>query len=254
MAFTGSADNAPIGARQVATIAIMPGTLYITGESDADRLLNSDGVALLIGMLLDQQVPMEWAFRGPATLRERLGHLDAARIAAMDREAFVTVCCDKPAIHRFPAVMGRRIHELCTMLTDRYGGSATNVWTGVGEADELYARLRQLPGYGDEKAKIFLALLAKRQGIVPDGWRTAAGKFGDDVPRSVADIFDDASLAKVREWKKAQKAAKKDKQDRPLADGPSTASTPTKPAKPTKARTAKAPAAKAASTRRAKTV
>jgi len=244
----GSRRIGPIERRPVATIATMPGTLYITGDADADRLLNSDGVALLIGMLLDQQVPMEWAFRGPATLRERLGHLDATRIAAMDPEAFVAVCCDKPAIHRFPAVMGRRIHELCMMLTDRYGGSATNVWTGVDGADALYARLRELPGYGDEKAKIFLALLAKRQGVAPDGWRASAGKFGDDVPRSVADIFDDDSLAKVREWKKAQKAAKKDKQDRPLAEASTTAS------KPTKARTAKAAASTSASPKRAKAV
>ena len=193
-----------------------PGTLYITGEPDADLLLNTDGLALLSGMLLDQQVPMEWAFMGPATLRARLGHLDAGRIAAMDQEAFVTVCCDKPAIHRFPAAMGRRMHELCGVLVERYGGRADAVWDGVATGDELYARVRALPGFGDEKAKIFLALLAKRQGVAPLGWREAAGKFGDDVPRSVADISDPASLDKVREWKKAQKAAKKDKQDRPL--------------------------------------
>jgi uncharacterized HhH-GPD family protein len=196
----------------------MPGTLYITGEAEADHLLNHDGLALLIGMLLDQQVPMEWAFKGPATLRERLGHLDATRIAAMDPEAFVTVCCDKPAIHRFPASMGRRVHELCTALTERYEGDATAVWTGVATGAELYARLRELPGYGAEKAQIFLALLAKRQGVAPEGWQAAAGKFGDDVPRSVADISDPVSLGQVREWKKAQKAAKKDKQDRPLVE------------------------------------
>ncbi len=201
----------------VATIGEMPGTLYITGDTDADLLLNTDGLALLLGMLLDQQVPMEWAFLGPATLRERLGHLDAARIAAMDPEAFVAVCCAKPAIHRFPASMGRRIHDVCATITDRYDGDATRVWAGVATGAELYARLRELPGYGEEKAKIFLALLAKRQGVAPVDWREAAGKFGDDVPRSVADISDPASLGKVREWKKAQKAAKKDKQDRPMA-------------------------------------
>jgi uncharacterized HhH-GPD family protein len=153
------------------------------------------------------------------------------------------LCCDKPAIHRFPAAMVRRIHELCMVLTERYGGSATALWSGVHDASELLARLRALPGYGEEKAQIFLALLAKRQGVAPDGWRVSAGKFGDDVPRSVADIFDDASLAKVREWKKAQKAAKKDKQDRPLPE-PSTA-----PAKattaPAKAKTAAAKTATA---------
>jgi uncharacterized HhH-GPD family protein len=203
------------------------GTLYITGEADADKLLNTDGLALLIGMLLDQQVPMEWAFRGPATLKERLGHLDATRIAAMDQDAFVAVCCDKPAIHRFPASMGRRVHEMCTFLTEdeRYRGQPDKLWKGVKSGDELYARLRELPGYGEEKAKIFLALLAKRQGVAPGGWQEAAGVFGDDTPRSVADIHDLASLAKVREWKKAMKAAKKDKQGRE-APGPKTPAPP----------------------------
>ncbi len=192
------------------------GTLYITGDADADGLLNSDGTALLIGMLLDQQVPMEWAFAGPATLRGRLGHLDAAKIAAIEQDEFVSVCCQKPAIHRFPAAMGRRVHELCTALADGYAGRGEQVWQGVADGAELYARLRALPGYGDEKAKIFVAILGKRMGVQPDGWRGAAGKFGDDVPRSVADITDPASLGTVREWKRAQKAAKKDKQDRPL--------------------------------------
>ncbi len=191
------------------------GTLYITGEKSADQLLNTDGTALLLGMLLDQQVPMEWAFTGPATLKARLGHLDARKIAAMDVEEFVTVCATKPAIHRFPASMGRRAHEVCVVLAESYGGKAENVWKGVADGDELYDRLRALPGYGEEKAKIFIALLGKRMGVTPDGWRTAAGKFGDDSPRSVADIDGPESLGKVREWKKAQKAAKKDKQDRP---------------------------------------
>jgi uncharacterized HhH-GPD family protein len=172
---------------------------------------------LLIGMLLDQQVPMEWAFAGPATLQRRLGHVDASRIAAMDQEAFVAVCADKPAIHRFPASMGRRIHDLCVVLAEQYGGRGEQVWSGVDDGAELYRRLRALPGYGDEKARIFVAVLAKTQGVAPAGWQDAAGKFGDDVPRSVADIDGPAALAKVREWKQAQKAAKKDKQDRPLS-------------------------------------
>ncbi|MEO8266779.1 MAG: HhH-GPD-type base excision DNA repair protein [Ilumatobacteraceae bacterium] len=194
----------------------MTGTMFITGNADADQLLNTDGTAVLIGMLLDQQVPMEWAFTGPATLHDRLGHLDASKIAAMDQEAFVAVCCAKPAIHRFPASMGRRIHDVCTALVERYGGRGDGVWAGVKNGGELYDRLRTLPGYGDEKAKIFVAILGKRFGIRPKGWREAAGKFGDDSPRSVADITDPASLGKVREWKKAAKAAKKDKQDRPV--------------------------------------
>jgi uncharacterized HhH-GPD family protein len=192
------------------------GTLYITGDPAADELLNTDPLALLLGMLLDQQVPMEWAFTGPATLRARLGHLDAAKIASMDVDSFVAVCTAKPAIHRFPASLGGRIHQLCQALVDNFGGDAEEVWRGVDSGSELYARLRQLPGFGDEKAKIFVALLAKRMGVQPAGWREAAGKFGDDVPRSVADCVSPESLAVVRTWKKAQKAAKLDKQDRPL--------------------------------------
>ncbi len=194
----------------------MTGTMFITGDAEADKLLNSDGTAVLIGMLLDQQVPMEWAFTGPATLHARLGHLDAAKVAAMDQAAFVTVCCQKPAIHRFPASMGRRIHDLCAMLVANFDGRGEAVWTDVKSGDELYARLRTLPGYGEEKARIFVAILGKRFKVRPKGWQDAAGKFGDDTPRSVADITDTASLGKVREWKKAAKAAKKDKQDRPV--------------------------------------
>jgi uncharacterized HhH-GPD family protein len=198
----------------------MVGTLYITGDATADGLLNHDGTALLIGMLLDQQVPMEWAFTGPATLRARLGHLDARKIAAMDVEDFVAVCREKPAIHRFPVALGRRIHALCTVLATEYDGRGANVWTGVATGHELYERLRRLPGYGDEKARIFVAILGKTQGVTPEGWRDAAGRFGDDVPRSVADISDPATLAAVRDWKRAQKAAQRDKQDRPLKPAP----------------------------------
>jgi uncharacterized HhH-GPD family protein len=194
----------------------MAGTLFITGDKAADNLLNTDGNALLLGMLLDQQVPMEWAFAGPKTLKDRLGHLDPKKIAAMDVEEFVTLCCEKPAIHRFPGSMGKRVHQVCTALVEDYTGNAVNLWKDVDSGTEIYKRLKALPGYGDEKSKIFVALLGKTQGIEPEGWREAAGKFGDDVPRSVADVFDDVSLGKVREWKKDQKAAKKDKQDRPV--------------------------------------
>lgn len=193
----------------------MPGTLYITGDEAADGLLNSDGNALLFGMLLDQQVPMEWAFAGPATLKQRLGHLDPEKIAAMDVDEFVEVCREKPAIHRFPASMGKRIHAVASALVADYDGDASNIWSGVSTGAELYDRLRALPGYGEEKSRIFVAILAKSQGVAPEGWQKAAGKFGDDTPRSVADIHDETSLAEVRDWKKAQKAAKKDKQDRP---------------------------------------
>jgi len=192
------------------------GTLYITGDEAADKLLNTDANALLFGMLLDQQVPMEWAFAGPATLKTRLGHLDPKKIAAMDVDEFVSVCCEKPAIHRFPGSMGKRIHAVSEALVADYKGNAANIWKGVDDADEVYRRLRALPGYGEEKSKIFVAILGKSQGVQPNGWREAAGKFGDDIPRSVADIDGPESLGKVREWKKAQKAAKKDKQDRVL--------------------------------------
>jgi uncharacterized HhH-GPD family protein len=196
----------------------MAGTLYITGDEAADRLLNTDANALLIGMLLDQQVPMEWAFMGPATLHDRLGHLDPAKIAAMDVDEFVAVCCEKPAIHRFPGSMGKRVHQVCGALGEDYDGNARNIWSDAESGREIYRRLKALPGFGDEKSKIFVAILAKTQGVRPSDWRGAAGKFGDDVPRSVADIHDQASLATVREWKKTQKAAKKDKQDNPLVE------------------------------------
>ena len=186
----------------------------ITGDAEADRLLVRDPLALLIGMLLDQQVPMEWAFRGPATLRERLGgELDASSIAAMDQEAFVAVCAEKPAIHRYPAAMGRRIHDLCSFLVEHYDGDAAKVWKNVRSADTLYARLRELPGYGDEKTKIFIAILAKRLGRRPAGWEGVAAPFSDGEPRSVADVDSADSLVRVREWKQMMKAAKKAKSD-----------------------------------------
>jgi uncharacterized HhH-GPD family protein len=192
------------------------GTLYITGDTDADRLLNSDGFALLVGMLLDQQVPMEWAFRGPATLKARLGHLDANKIAAMSEAEVVAVATAKPAIHRYPAVMARRLHALATFIADHYDGDARRIWSTATDGAALYGRLRELPGFGDEKAKIFVALLAKREAVRPPGWKHAAGVFADATPRSVADCASPESLARVRQWKQAQKAAHKDKQDRPL--------------------------------------
>ncbi len=194
----------------------MPGDLYITGDRVADGLLNDDGTALLIGMLLDQQVPMEWAFHGPHTLLHRLGTLDAAAVAGLGEDAVVAAACAKPAIHRFPASMGRRIHALCATLAEHYAGDGANVWRGARTGDELYARLRTLPGYGEEKARILVAILGKRMGVQPPGWRDAAGPFGDPEPRSVADITDPTSLAAVRAWKQATKRAGRDKQGRPL--------------------------------------
>jgi uncharacterized HhH-GPD family protein len=132
----------------------------------------------------------------------------------MDVDDFVAVCAEKPAIHRFPGSMGKRIHAVCVVLTSDYDGDAANLWADVDDADELHRRLRELPGYGDEKSKIFVAILGKRMNVQPADWQTAAGVFGDDVPRSVADIDGPEALGKVREWKQAQKAAKKDKQGR----------------------------------------
>ncbi|MEY4364716.1 MAG: hypothetical protein RLZZ305_60 [Actinomycetota bacterium] len=196
------------------------GTLYITGNPASDRLLNSNGTALLIGMLLDQQVPMEWAFNGAFTLKTRLGHLDPRRIAEMDPDEFLAVCTEKPAIHRFPKAMAGRIQGMCAIIAAKHGNRGENIWRGVTDADILFSRLRELPGFGEEKAQIFVALLGKRFGVRPDGWKKAAGVFSDSKPRTVADITDPATLLKVRAWKKMEKEAERDKQSRPLKKRP----------------------------------
>jgi uncharacterized HhH-GPD family protein len=191
-----------------------PAPLFIAGDPAANELLMTDPLALLIGMLLDQQVPMEWAFRGPATLKERLGGtLDPSAIAAMDPEDLVAVFCAKPAMHRYPAAMARRAHDVCVFIVERYDGDTAAIWRNVKTGDELYRRLRELPGYGDEKARIFMAILAKRFGKRPAGWEEAAAPFSDATPRSVADISSPETLAQVREFKKARKAAGKGKAD-----------------------------------------
>src|SRR5262245_5946641 len=189
-------------------------SLAVTGDPDADRLLAEDPLALVIGMLLDQQVPMEWAFRGPARLKERLGGtLDCNAIAAMSEDDVVAVFQAKPALHRFPGSMGKRTYALCRFLSDEYGGDAAQVWTSAKTGDELLARVEALPGYGEEKAKIFVALLAKRFGVRPPGREAASAPFSDATPRSVADIDSAEALEQVRAWKKAQKAAGKSKRD-----------------------------------------
>ena len=189
-------------------------TIPITGDAEADALLVDDPLALLIGMMLDQQVSMELAFAGPAKLKARLGErFTAEKIAAMDPDEFEAVCRERPAIHRFPAAMAGRIQELCRHLVDHYGGAADKVWSGARSGEALHARVGALPGFGDEKTKIFIALLAKRLGKRPTGWKEAAAPFSDDVPRSVADVDSPESLLRVREWKKAQKAKGKTKQD-----------------------------------------
>ncbi len=192
----------------------MTGTLAVTGDADADALLNTDPLALLIGMLLDQQVPMEWAFRAPARLKERLGgSLEAGAVAVMAPEDVQARFSDKPALHRFPGSMGKRTSALCRHLVEHHGGDAAAVWTGAATGPELLDRLRALPGFGDEKARIFVALLAKRFGVRPPGWEEAAGPFADAAPRSVADIDSRESFARVRAWKKEQKAQGKGKAD-----------------------------------------
>jgi uncharacterized HhH-GPD family protein len=192
----------------------MQGDLSVTGNPDADKLLNTNPLALLIGMLLDQQVPMEWAFTGPYTLEQRLGgRLDATQIASMDPDEFLAVCKGPPAIHRFPGSMGKRVQALAQTIVDDYQGDAGAIWRGVETGDELHRRLIELPGYGKEKTKIFIALLAKRFDVKPKGWEEVAAPFSDDTPRSVADIDSAETLARVRQWKQARKAAGKTKAD-----------------------------------------
>lgn len=188
-------------------------TFFITDDPEADTLLAKEPLALLIGMLLDQQVSMELAFAGPLKLHQRLGGLDAAAIAAMDPDAFAAVCCEKPAIHRFPSSMAKRTQELCQALVDGYGGKADRVWKGARNGAELVARLEALPGFGKEKSRIFAAVLGKRVGVRPQGWEAAAAPFADEQPRSVADAVDQAALAEVRVWKRAKKAAGRAKSD-----------------------------------------
>jgi uncharacterized HhH-GPD family protein len=185
--------------------------LPITGDDDADRLLEDEPLALMIGMLLDQQVPMEWAFGGPHRLKQRLGDLDAKAIADTDVDELEMAFKEKPALHRFPGSMARRAHEMCRQLVEQYGGDPTAIWSDGAPAGEVLARLKALPGYGDEKSRIFLALLAKRFGIRPAGWEMAAAPFSDGEHRSVADIDSAEALEKVRQFKKAMKAKGKGK-------------------------------------------
>ena len=185
--------------------------LPVTGDADADALLVADPFALLVGMLLDQQVPMEWAFRGPASIRERLGTLDPAAIAAMPVDDVEAVFRTKPALHRYPGSMGKRTHALAVHVVDTYGGDAAAIWTTTDDPAEVFARLRELPGYGEEKAKIFLAILGKRLRVAPPGWEEAAAPFSDATPRSVADIDSPEALQRVRAFKQAKKAAGKTK-------------------------------------------
>lgn len=179
----------------------------VTGDDAMDALLDDDPFARVLGMLLDQQITMEKAFAAPYLLRERLGgHLSPETILACDPDTFDTLFRQKPALHRFPASMAKRVRALCDLLVERYDGDTARIWDDAGNARDLFDRLRELPGFGDEKAKIFVAVLAKRFAVTPDGWQEVAGPFADDQPRSVADIGSRDDFAQVRAWKKAQKA------------------------------------------------
>ncbi|MGX2995833.1 HhH-GPD-type base excision DNA repair protein [Streptomyces sp. JNUCC 64] len=186
--------------------------LHLAQEPAADALLSRSPLAALVGMLLDQQVPMEWAFAGPYTIARRMGDddLDAHAIAAYDPEAFAALLSEKPAVHRYPGSMAQRVQQLCRYLVEHYDGRAEAVWEDAETGEELLKRLVGLPGFGQQKARIFLALLGKRLGVRPTGWREAAGEYGEAGSyRSAADITGPESLAKVRAHKQEMKAAAK---------------------------------------------
>ncbi|MGZ5398784.1 MAG: HhH-GPD-type base excision DNA repair protein [Nocardioides sp.] len=183
--------------------------LHITGDDHADQLLSDDPFAVLVGMMLDQQYPMEHAFRGPAKVLGRFGSLDPAAIAAAEPESFAELCATPPAIHRFPGSMAARLQELSRIVTEEYGGDASRIWTGATDAKDLMKRMQALPGFGRQKAQIFVALLAKQLDVKPDGWEQAVGAYAEDGFRSVADVVDPESLQKVRDHKKQMKARAK---------------------------------------------
>ncbi|GLW66640.1 (Fe-S)-cluster assembly protein [Actinomadura rubrobrunea] len=186
--------------------------VHLSQQPEADELLGRSPLALLTGMLLDQQIPMERAFSGPYVIARRMGadDLDAHEIAACDPERFAALLAEKPAVHRYPGSMAKRIQQLCQYLVEHYDGDAGAIWRDVESGAELFTRLNALPGYGKQKAQIFVALLGKRFGVRPQGWREAAGAYGEEGSyRSVADITGPESLAKVREFKQQMKAAAK---------------------------------------------
>ncbi|UAK34215.1 Fe-S cluster assembly protein HesB [Nocardia asteroides] len=189
----------------------MTRTLCLAQDAEADKLLTEDHFAILLGMLLDQQYPMEHAFRGPKKIADRMGGFDIQRIAEADPQEFEDLAASPPAIHRYGRSMARRAQELARYVIEHYDGKAENIWTaGDPDGKEVLRRLKDLPGYGEQKAKIFLALLGKQRGVRPEGWRTAAGAYGEEGSRrSVADVTDAESLTQVREFKKQAKAAAK---------------------------------------------
>jgi uncharacterized HhH-GPD family protein len=186
--------------------------LRLAQDPDADGLLTRDPLALLMGMLLDQQFPLEWAFRAPWRLAQRMERtsLDVAEIADYDPEAFVKLMAGPPALHRYPASMAVRVQALCRLVVEEYGGDAAALWRTATTGRELLARLRALPGFGEQKARIFVALLGKQLGVRPEGWQEVAGPYGEDGSRrSAADVTDAETLAEVRAFKQAAKRAAK---------------------------------------------
>lgn len=184
-------------------------TLRIAQDPAADELLSTDPFALLAGMLLDQQFPMERAFAGPAKVLERFGTLDPAEIAVADPERFADLCATPPAIHRYGRSMAQRLQALASAVVAEYDGDTTRIWTEATSGKDLVDRVKALPGFGEQKAKIFTALLAKQLDVKPRGWTTAVGDYGKKGYRSVADVVDEESLNKVRAFKKQKKAEAK---------------------------------------------
>jgi uncharacterized HhH-GPD family protein len=186
-------------------------TISLPIDPEANELLNRSPLALLMAMLLDQQIPLERAFAAPYDLAQRLGHdPDADELANYDQDALIAVFGERPALHRFPKSMASRVQQLCRILVEQYGGEAERIWADVTTGGELLKRVGALPGFGDQKARIFVALLGKQYHVQPEGWRKAAGAYGEEGShRSVADIVDEGSLAKVRTYKQQLKAAPK---------------------------------------------
>ena len=196
-------------------------TLSLPVDADANELLSRSPLALLIGMLLDQQVTLEKAFTSPRDLVRRLGHEPTAQeLADYDPEALVAIFSERPALHRYPRAMAARVQQLCQLVVDRYHGDAANVWSGAATGQDLLARINALPGFGADKARIFVAFLGKQYGVRPEGWREAAGHFGDEGSHcSVADIVNADSLAEVRAYKQSLKSAAKATQLTPRHNG-----------------------------------
>jgi uncharacterized HhH-GPD family protein len=186
--------------------------LNLTGDQEADQLLEDSPFALLLGMMLDQQIPMEVAFVGPRKIADRLGEIDARLIADCDPDRFAALFAESPAVHRFPGSMAKRVQDLAREIVDRYDGDAAGLWThGDPDGAEVLRRLKALPGFGDQKARIFLALLGKQYGVTPTGWRAAAGDYGKaGTHMSIADVVDRGSLEQVRAYKKKMKALAKE--------------------------------------------